>query len=182
MSSEKQIAANRANALKSTGPRTDEGKAAVRLNALRHGLYAATAVLPGESREEFEQLCDAIEAEWRPETPTESIFAERIAVCHWSMRRISMLRFQTSTEDESKRLDRIDRMEARQQRSIDGAVKSSRALRDWRRKQAEAESKLRIHIMERSRTTAARETAAQDPAAPPPEHPIGPVPVNSPPR
>ena len=46
MTSERQIAANRANALHSTGPKTPEGKAAVRQNALRHGLLAGDVVLP----------------------------------------------------------------------------------------------------------------------------------------
>ena len=41
MATEKQIAANRRNALKSTGPRTQEGKARSRGNALRHGLSVA---------------------------------------------------------------------------------------------------------------------------------------------
>ena len=43
MASEKQIAANRRNALNSTGPRTGEGKARTRMNALRHGLPSAAA-------------------------------------------------------------------------------------------------------------------------------------------
>jgi hypothetical protein len=38
LASEKQIAANRRNAAKSTGPRTEKGKACSRMNALRHGL------------------------------------------------------------------------------------------------------------------------------------------------
>jgi len=51
MSSDKQVQANRRNALKSTGPRTPEGKAAVRQNALRHGLLSKETLLPGEDQE-----------------------------------------------------------------------------------------------------------------------------------
>jgi hypothetical protein len=50
MLSQRQIDANRRNAQFSTGPRTPEGRAAVGLNALRHGLSAQTSVLPGETR------------------------------------------------------------------------------------------------------------------------------------
>ena len=46
MATPSQILANRANALKSTGPRTSEGKDASRRNALKHGLAAETLVLP----------------------------------------------------------------------------------------------------------------------------------------
>src|SRR5258707_261267 len=48
MSTLKQIEANRLNAQHSTGPRTTEGKSASRLNALKHGLFAADPVIPGE--------------------------------------------------------------------------------------------------------------------------------------
>ena len=63
MTSTKQIEANRRNSLKSTGPRTPEGKAVASLNNLRHGLRARTVVLPGEKPEEFHQLCNDLEAE-----------------------------------------------------------------------------------------------------------------------
>ncbi len=71
MATLKQFQANRRNAQKSTGPKTPEGKAAVSMNALRHGLRARTVVLPGENREEFTQLCDDLEVEWSPESRTE---------------------------------------------------------------------------------------------------------------
>jgi hypothetical protein len=56
MSSPAQILANRANAQESTGPRSAEGKAASRFNALKHGLDARSIVLPGEDPEEYAAL------------------------------------------------------------------------------------------------------------------------------
>ena len=53
MATAAQIAANRRNALKSTGPRTGAGKAASSRNALRHGLRARTAVVLGENAREI---------------------------------------------------------------------------------------------------------------------------------
>ena len=45
MTSEKRIAANRRNALRSTGPRTPDGKSRSRLNAVKHGLSASLPAL-----------------------------------------------------------------------------------------------------------------------------------------
>jgi hypothetical protein len=56
MISERQQEANRRNAAKSHGPTTPEGRAAVRMNALKHGLIAAENVLPTEDKLEFEQF------------------------------------------------------------------------------------------------------------------------------
>ena len=50
MTSKKKAGANRQLALKSTGPKTPEGRAAVRLNALTHGLLSQQTLLPNEER------------------------------------------------------------------------------------------------------------------------------------
>ncbi len=65
MASPAQIAANRANAQRSTGPRTPEGKAASRLNALRHGLYAEGGMLRTQGRDPLDALSADFEAYFR---------------------------------------------------------------------------------------------------------------------
>jgi len=58
MATAAQIAANCLNAQKSTGPRTPAGKAAIRFNALQHGLDAASILIPGEDPEEYDRVVD----------------------------------------------------------------------------------------------------------------------------
>ena len=74
MATEKQIEANRLNALKSTGPVTVEGKSASRLNAVTHGL---TAILPDAVEQSRAEL-DGRKAEWRPELRPEGDFQESL--------------------------------------------------------------------------------------------------------
>jgi len=88
MASQRQIAANRANAQKSTGPKTPEGRAAVKLNGVKHGLTAATLVLPGEQQSDFESLLDSFEAEHSPATPTEAMLVRQMAMASWRLRRL----------------------------------------------------------------------------------------------
>ena len=88
MATEKQIEANRLNAQKSTGPRTPEGRAAVRLNGVKHGLTAQTIVLKGESEADFTNLLNSLEAEHNPATPTEEALVVQLAMATWRLRRL----------------------------------------------------------------------------------------------
>jgi hypothetical protein len=49
MTSNKKAEANRRNALKSTGPKTSDGKDVVRHNALKHGSSLGRCYSPGKT-------------------------------------------------------------------------------------------------------------------------------------
>jgi ribosomal silencing factor RsfS len=133
MATLKQFEANRRNAQKSTGPKTPEGKSAVSMNALRHGLRARTVVLPGEDPTEFHQLCDDLQAEWTPQSRTEQFYVEQMAVSQWKLTRMEVVEVNIFKDDETKsRLSRLDQLwqaECRLERSY------SRAQRELQRLQ-----------------------------------------------
>src|SRR4029078_10979124 len=87
MRSEKQIAANRANAKRSTGPNTSGGKARSRMNAWKHGLRAETVVIAGEDATELQAIQGELWEEHQPSPGMESLLVERLAHYAWRMRR-----------------------------------------------------------------------------------------------
>lgn len=89
MSSEAQVAANRQNAAKSTGPRTTAGKLACSGNALRHGVLSTVPVLPCEKAEEWEAHRNATVESLSPATYMEGVLADRIASTLWRLRRVN---------------------------------------------------------------------------------------------
>src|SRR5215212_1612403 len=89
MASKKQIQANRRNALKSTGPKTPEGKALARLNATKHGLLSQAVLLPGEDEDALKELAERLRAELQPVGEMESLLVERIIDAVWRLRRLS---------------------------------------------------------------------------------------------
>ena len=91
MTSLRQIEANRHNALKSTGPKTEEGKQRSRRNALRHGFTAETVIEPLENPEEYRAFEDAIVAEYLPQTPVEHELVHRLASLFWRVRRATSI-------------------------------------------------------------------------------------------
>jgi hypothetical protein len=87
MATEAQVEANRANAQKSTGPRTPEGKAAMARNAVKHGLRARAAVLQGEDWEEYTCFRAGMLEELYPDGLQEMELAARIVDLSWRLRR-----------------------------------------------------------------------------------------------
>src|SRR5215470_9596698 len=86
MSSLKQIEANRLNALKSTGPRTDEGKQRSRCNAVRHGLTAETVIADLEDRQDYEAFETAVASCYEAESAVERELVLRLASVFWRLR------------------------------------------------------------------------------------------------
>jgi hypothetical protein len=86
MVSEKQLLANRENAKKG-GPRTDEGKAIVRRNAVRHGLLCRDSVLRIEKERALRELRERFIADLQPQGELEMMFLDRIVSSYWRLGR-----------------------------------------------------------------------------------------------
>ena len=90
--SPKQIAANQANAAKSTGPRTEEGKARSAQNARKHGFASSKyAVVRFEEYDSLTKLRDDAIAVYRPANSQELFAVERIALAQLSLLRCAAL-------------------------------------------------------------------------------------------
>lgn len=89
--SDKQRTANQANAQKSTGPRTEEGKRKSSQNALKHGVLAKAILIEGECEQGFLNLCKAYEREYNPQTPTEHSLVNKAVTAQWRALRAASL-------------------------------------------------------------------------------------------
>jgi hypothetical protein len=90
--SEAKLAANRANARLSTGPRTDDGKARSSRNAVKHGLFSrvpgdAALLTPAEQAELDALVLDGRER-YQPRGAEEEAGADRIAALWWDLQRV----------------------------------------------------------------------------------------------
>jgi hypothetical protein len=101
MTSFKQIEANRRNALKSTGPITEEGKLQSRRNAVRHGLTAETVIGALEDAEDYKAFEVAITADYDAQSAVERELVLRLASLLWRLRRATTIEtglFETEAE------------------------------------------------------------------------------------
>src|ERR1039457_7549546 len=83
-----QLTANRANAQKSPGPRSVEGKSASRFNALKHGIDANSIVIPGEDPADYEALLAHYLHEYRPQSASQSFHVDTMLRADWHKRRL----------------------------------------------------------------------------------------------
>ena len=90
--SERQINANRANAQKSTGPNTLEGKSKVAQNRTVHGLTGNFRVLEGEDQDKYDALLDQLMMDEQPLGIAEVELVKKMAEHTWLRERAS--RFQ----------------------------------------------------------------------------------------
>src|SRR5205809_4279297 len=86
--SSKKRRANRLNARRSTGPRTEAGKATSSRNATTYGIFCADLVLPGESHETFHALREAFILQQRPQNVIELLIVDRLVAATWKLRRL----------------------------------------------------------------------------------------------
>lgn len=91
MATEKQIAANKANALKSTGPKSSEGKAIVAKNAVKFGLFSEGILLFEEKLEDFEEFSNDFKSSLCPEGALENLIFDRAICLAWRLSRIGKI-------------------------------------------------------------------------------------------
>jgi len=145
----KQLAANRANALGSTGPRTRQGKGRSRWNALQHGILAQAVIPPAlelyESRQALEQLLAVLRDEFAPGSAVEEMLVERIATSYWRLGRVlraeaaAIAQRQENRQRDAAREDALDMFDplapaqtnalARQVQRLSAALSNRRSLR-----------------------------------------------------
>jgi hypothetical protein len=87
-STPKRAAASRANAQKSTGPRTTAGKAASRFNALKHGIYAVHQIMFDEKPEDLAELAAEYHELYSPADAKQRFLVDTLVANEWRLRRM----------------------------------------------------------------------------------------------
>jgi hypothetical protein len=154
MASQKQIEANRNNALLSTGPKTPEGKEIVSQNAVTHGIFSKNIVAHDESKEEFKAIESEFYKLFKPQGILELLLLERLVVAAWRLSRIGkiepiLIKIASETSwsgrdiseifDNSlgKRLALMSRYEVTLERTLFKAINELKSLQEARKRSLE---------------------------------------------
>jgi hypothetical protein len=159
MTTSAQVAANQANAQRSTGPKTPEGKAVSARNNFRHGCSGAFTVLPWESQDEFDMLLGSLRDEHKPSGLTEMILVDKMAQAIWLSKRAQMLQHVTFNQelptcDDQKQLALYLRYQTTNERAFHKCLNALLKLRAEKRKQ-----EIGFESQERKRNGEARKEA-----------------------
>ena len=90
---EERAAINRANSLKSTGPKTPEGKEISRFNGYRHGFTGQAILLPEKEMEAYKEFSAKMFADYKPVGPVEEQFFYMVSDTYWRMNNLRALEF-----------------------------------------------------------------------------------------
>ena len=141
----KQLAANRRNALKSTGPRTQQGRDVSKMNALKHGILSRQVLVAGqyyqEDQGELETLHRRLLDDLQPEGPLEEMLVDQIVTAQWRLRRALLAEsgeIALSVDKSQRRHDTSPVLQWMQWRALGDPVHAmqkssvgSAILRDW---------------------------------------------------
>jgi hypothetical protein len=151
MTSKKQKAANRANAQKSTGPRSSNGKSRSAQNALQHGLTATTLVLPDEDEAAWVALRERMFHYFDPISILEEELVEDLVRVLWRLRRVPQV--EAGIFQEAHHRAAIDGMKEALHRmemdSIDDVFPPTEEVKKMRQQVADAESALPLTVSAR---------------------------------
>jgi hypothetical protein len=124
------VEANRRNAMKSTGPRSAEGKCVASRNAIKHGLFAEM-LLSGEGAEVFEAFTELMLRRLNPRDILEMQVAERIISVAWRLKRTATAENLLYRARETKlRLEQVERESAEIERELPAAAVMVRMIQE----------------------------------------------------
>src|SRR6476620_6426771 len=189
-SSSERLAANRANAQKSTGPTTPEGKEASKMNAVKHGILSREVLVSGESEEELAAFHESFRQELYPEGARQEMLVDLIVTTHWRLRRLLAMESgditrgmeQGRSEEEASRpmtpvlpsgetLNRLIRYESMLNRQLFRAMKELRTLQNQKKKLQLEEWRLMQNRARRQKPQSdVPKVLERNPWAPYPEH------------
>ena len=138
--SEKNEQSNRQNAQHSTGPKTLEGKAAIRFNALTYGLRTKATILPDDDAAEYSRLWDELHVDWQPQDRTELAYLETMVTSQWLLARVAesekkVYMFIAFGEQQFKMLAAVAKLRAQLERSFRTAIEDMKQSQKERRQQ-----------------------------------------------
>jgi len=146
MATDAQNTANQANALNSTGPRSEAGKAISSRNALKHGLTARTTLMPDEDAGVHACFLAGMLDSYDPFNAAETALVEEMIDVQWRLRRASRLEVRILSAEtlDLKALNNMSLHSARLKRQYSATFKefqelhrASRKLREQQMKDAE---------------------------------------------